>query len=145
MKFLKSIGLFCIYPIAMFLLGFYGNQAMMYFLLPMEEPISYEDELIENDDNLETEELDDEIASDMDIKEAVELTSSQGVSNIEEYFYLKVENHYITVYKSDGVTVYINTEIRLDELPETVQQEIIEVKFIQSVQSLYDFLETYSS
>jgi hypothetical protein len=60
-------------------------------------------------------------------------------------FYLRVEDNFVVVYLDDLETVYMNTDILLTDLPDEVQQEIIHVKYISSEESLYDFLETYSS
>jgi hypothetical protein len=60
-------------------------------------------------------------------------------------FYLKVEDNYVVVYLDDLETVYMNTNILLTDLPDEAQQEIIHVKYVADEESLYDFLETYSS
>lgn len=60
-------------------------------------------------------------------------------------FYLKVENNYVVVYLDDKETIYMYTEILLTELPDDLQQEIINVMFVTDEESLYDFLESYSS
>ncbi len=60
-------------------------------------------------------------------------------------FYLTVENNYVVVYQEDRSTVYMDTDILLKELPEDVQQEIIQVMYVPDEESLYNFLENYSS
>lgn len=60
-------------------------------------------------------------------------------------FYLAVYDNEVVVYLEDKVTVYINTDISLDSLPEEVQQEIIQMMWIPDEESLYHFLESYSS
>lgn len=60
-------------------------------------------------------------------------------------FYIKAENGFLVVYLEDQETVYMCPNIRLDELPERVQQDIINVMFVPDEERLYDFLETYSS
>lgn len=62
-----------------------------------------------------------------------------------ESFYLMVEDNYVVVYQEDMQTVYMDTDILLKELPEELQQEIIQVMYIPDEESLYDFLENYSS
>lgn len=64
---------------------------------------------------------------------------------LPEHFYLMAENHYVTVYYDDRKTIYMYTGIALDGLPENVKREIIGGKYVESVQELYGFLETYSS
>lgn len=60
-------------------------------------------------------------------------------------FFLKVENNFVVVYLDDQETIYMYTDVLLSELPDRVQQDIINVMYIPDEESLYDFLETYSS
>ena len=60
-------------------------------------------------------------------------------------FYLAVQNNEVVVYLEDMETIYINTGIKLDSLPEALQLEIIQMMWVEDEESLYDFLETYSS
>jgi len=63
----------------------------------------------------------------------------------EELFYLVAENHYITVYTEEMDEVYLYTDIRVEDLPEELQEEIIQKKLISGQGDLYHFLESYSS
>ena len=60
-------------------------------------------------------------------------------------FYLAVYDNRVVVYLEDMETVYIETDIRLDSLPEQLQRNIIEMMWIENEEKLYDFLENYSS
>lgn len=60
-------------------------------------------------------------------------------------FYLAVRENEVVVYLEDMETVFINTGIVLEELPEDVQLDIIQMLWIEDEEKLYDFLETYSS
>ena len=60
-------------------------------------------------------------------------------------FYLAVYDNNVIVYLEDMKTVYIETDIRLDTLPEKLQQEIMEMMWIENEEKLYSFLENYSS
>lgn len=62
-----------------------------------------------------------------------------------EGFYLAVQDNEVIVYLEDLETVYINTGILLEQLPEDVQMEIIQMMWMEDQAALYDFLETYSS
>lgn len=62
-----------------------------------------------------------------------------------ESFYVVAINDLIVVYLEDRRTVYQYTNIRLSQLPETLQQEIIGVMYVTDEESLYDFLENYTS
>ena len=63
----------------------------------------------------------------------------------EPGYYLMVEDHYVVVYEQDGKTLYMTTEILLENLEEALQNEIIRGKYIEDEKSLYNFLESYSS
>ena len=52
---------------------------------------------------------------------------------------------YVAVYLCDRTTIYEMTDIPLTELPEEVQQEVAEGKYISTAEELYAFLENYSS
>ncbi len=60
-------------------------------------------------------------------------------------FYLAVFDNRVLVYLEDQSTVYIETNISLDSLPREVQQEIIQMMWVENEEALYNFLETYSS
>lgn len=60
-------------------------------------------------------------------------------------FYLGAYDNKVVVYLEDLETVYIETDIRLDSLPEDLQGEIIQMLWIEDEVALYNFLETYSS
>lgn len=60
-------------------------------------------------------------------------------------FYLKVADHFIIVCEEDGQTLYMNTDILLDRLPDSLQREIMAGKSVASEEELYLFLESYSS
>ena len=60
-------------------------------------------------------------------------------------FYLVNEKNYVVVYCDDLKTVYMNTNISLDSLPDKLKQEIIQNKYIATEEELYNFLESYSS
>lgn len=60
-------------------------------------------------------------------------------------FYLVNEKNFVVVYCDDLKTVYMNTNISLDTLPDELKQEIIQNKYIATEEELYNFLESYSS
>lgn len=63
----------------------------------------------------------------------------------EEGFYLMVADHFVVVCKEDRQTIYMNTDILLENLNAKLQEEIIEGKYIENETELYNFLESYSS
>ena len=62
-----------------------------------------------------------------------------------EGFYLAVENNEVVVYLEDQRTIFISTGIQLDTLPDRIQMQIIQMLWMEDEESLYNFLETYSS
>lgn len=63
----------------------------------------------------------------------------------EQGYYLMVADHFVVVYEQDGKTLYMTTEILLENLEESLQNEIMKGKYMEDEQSLYNFLESYSS
>lgn len=64
---------------------------------------------------------------------------------LDNGFYLKNDNGKVHVYRGDGKTVYEYTNIQVSTLPDAIQAEIEEGKFMKSEVELYSFLENYSS
>lgn len=66
--------------------------------------------------------------------------------NQPEYKYIIFsEDGRLVVYFSDNATVFFNSGIRADTLPDTIQEQLsLGIRFATDEQ-LYDFLESYSS
>lgn len=75
----------------------------------------------------------------------VVVRKSYELEEMPEGFYLVNENDFVVVYYGDLRTVYMNTNINLQKLPEGLRQEIIYIKYMEKEEDLYSFLETYSS
>lgn len=64
----------------------------------------------------------------------------------EEYYYLAIQNNKVVVYREDGQTVYMETDIPAQDLPSDVLQELLtQRRIVNTEEDLYDFLESYSS
>lgn len=63
----------------------------------------------------------------------------------EKGYYLMVEDHFIVVYEEDKRHLHMNTDILLENLNDALKAEIIQGKFIENEEELYNFLESYSS
>ncbi|MCM1088246.1 MAG: hypothetical protein NC419_08820 [Muribaculaceae bacterium] len=63
----------------------------------------------------------------------------------EKGFYLMVADHYVIVYEEDKKTLHTNTDILLESLSIELQEEIMQGKYVENEQELYNFLESYSS
>lgn len=61
------------------------------------------------------------------------------------HYYIVSKDNKLIVYYDDLETVYITTDIRTDSLPESVQLEILQMKYFETEEELYNFLESYSS
>ncbi len=72
--------------------------------------------------------------------------AAESIQMVEPYAYvLLAEDGYVTVYLADRETYFSATGIPLERLPEELQREIAEGKFIKGEEELYSFLENYSS
>lgn len=60
-------------------------------------------------------------------------------------FYIVAYDNYVVVMLEDKKTVFLNTEIAVTELPSAIQQDVLQGLFIPNEESLYDFLESYTS
>ena len=63
----------------------------------------------------------------------------------DQGFFLLNENHYVVVYNQKLTEVYMDTDILVEDLPQKLQEEIINMKFVEDEGELYNFLESYSS
>ena len=87
--------------------------------------------------------LDNEVADTRSITAEGEAVDEN--TGADEGYYLCEMQGFVVVYRSDKQTIYEMTEIPLTDLPEEVQQEIAEGKYIATKEELYGFLENYSS
>ncbi|MGN0341577.1 MAG: hypothetical protein ACI4DO_02185 [Roseburia sp.] len=71
----------------------------------------------------------------------------QKTSNIpsDAIFILKDCDGYLTVYLIAEDTVYMYTDITMDSLPQSLQEEIDTGKTFSNAEELFRFLESYSS
>ncbi|HKM05277.1 MAG TPA: hypothetical protein VJZ04_11945 [Lachnospiraceae bacterium] len=67
------------------------------------------------------------------------------VEPLPEKYFIVVENNFLTVYFKDLKTLFLQTDIVLEELPNELQQEIMKIKPFDTQEELYNFLESYTS
>lgn len=77
--------------------------------------------------------------------ERVVVRKSYDFKEEEKGFFLLNENHYVVVYDYSLSYVYMNTDIVVEELPDSLQEEILNIKYVKDEGELYNFLESYSS
>lgn len=75
----------------------------------------------------------------------VEVLMNYDYVKPSESFYLVIYDGDLVVLLDDRQTVYMQTGINVLDLPEHLQQEIMQGMYVPDEQSLYDFLETYTS
>lgn len=74
-----------------------------------------------------------------------EIIISNSDEVISEGYYLKEDDGFIVVYLFDNETLVLETDILFDSVPDDLQAEIQEGKYIETPEELYSFLENYSS
>ena len=60
-------------------------------------------------------------------------------------YYVHASEGYVVIYQADHETVYCETSIRVEHLPEELQSGLKEGIALCSDEELYEFLENYSS
>lgn len=60
-------------------------------------------------------------------------------------YYLYEKDEKVNVYEGDRLTLYEETSIAVETLPEKLQEEIRGGKPVENLEELYSFLENYSS
>lgn len=81
---------------------------------------------------------------------APEQTTEEPSIEISDYesnyrFILLNDNGKVTVYHSDNVTVYLDTGISVDTLPQELQNQLMYGIRFTTEMELFEFLENYSS
>ncbi len=84
-------------------------------------------------------------AKEVKSTQSEEAVSADGHALKEDCYYLKNVNGYVVVFLSDKKTAYEYTDILCEELPKTIQEELVNGKYIETQEDLYGFLENYSS
>ncbi|MGC4019858.1 MAG: hypothetical protein QM793_11950 [Muricomes sp.] len=78
-------------------------------------------------------------------EQTTEIVTTKGSATKNEGYYICELHGYIVVYLYDKTTIYEVTNISVESLPEDVQKEVKEGKYVESESKLYGFLENYSS
>lgn len=96
---------------------------------------------------LRTDRRNSEIPSRLSVGDVTEgeLVSASGDSDDYGLFFLKDREGMVLVYEGDQTTIYETTGIAVDSLPERLEKEIRQGKFLKTYEELYCFLENYSS
>lgn len=78
-------------------------------------------------------------------KQKTESISTKGEATKNEGYYLCELHGYVVVYLYDKKTIFEVTNIPITDLPEEMQEEVRNAKYIETENALYGFLENYSS
>ena len=127
MKKTLSICIFCV-------ILFMGFWIVWNILSPKEESIELESEKrVEN--------------SSKEFKQSENITSSVETNKEVTYYKYMIyqDGERLTVYESDSITVFMETDILVEELPEDMREQLKLGIGICTEEELYDFLESYSS
>ena len=127
MKKTLSICIFCV-------ILFMGFWIVWNILSPKEESIELESEKrVEN--------------SSKGFKQSENIPSSVETNKEVTYYKYMIyqDGERLTVYESDSITVFMETDILVDELPEDMREQLNLGIGICTEEELYDFLESYSS
>ncbi len=138
MKYIKSISLFFVYPLCCFVLGvFTGNVAQ----------INDEPELIQMEESNVSQEVVEEIPESVMNNHAlsqISVTTLETEESLEGY-YITIHEGYVMVYASDKTTLFLATNIRSEELPADLKEELEVGRYVGDEGELYGFLENYTS
>lgn len=114
--------------------------------LALQTPIAFflQEELVSNKKELEERKQREKETNAL--RQEAAAKADAVLAETEDYlYYLVAEEGYINIYLADGETLYEETEITLQDLPEDLKEEILLKKGLSSAGELYDFLENYSS
>ena len=168
MKYVKSISLFFVYPLCCFLAGL--SVGFSFIEMPsaagngqkeiagndiVYEQSAKEDGQRSNEEEqrlLKEEQMATQPASDKSesvsgsyiINQSSELQAAQPAA-VQDGFFVKNLNNYVVIYYMDQETVFLFTEINVNELPKEVQESLNQGMILPNEGSLYDFLENYTS
>ena len=85
----------------------------------------------------------EEVAQEM-AADTEKMTESMSHLSHTKY-YVHASEGYVVIYQADHETVYCETSIRVEHLPEELQSSLEEGIALYSDEELYEFLENYSS
>ena len=77
--------------------------------------------------------------------EKIKILRIYDTTNIATGYYIMEVEGEIRIYELDKETLFFRTDLVLDDLPESVQQEVIDGKYVETEVQVYHFLESYSS
>ena len=113
-------------------------------------PAIYNEDVITADTKLLIVEADidtgEEIASENNIPSKEIVVQKNYIKNpSKKHFYMIAKDNKLIVYYQDMETIFLTTDIPLDALPEQVRLEVLQKKYFETEEELYNFLESYSS
>lgn len=114
-------------------IGFFAGIFLLVSMLGIGYQLSYKYALSKQQAKAETTE------------QRTESITTKGEATKNEGYYICELHGYVVVYLYDKKTIFEVTNIPLSELPEELQEEISSGKYMETEDSVYKFLENYSS
>lgn len=114
-------------------IGFFAGVFLLVSILGIGYQLSYKYVLDKQEAKAETTE------------QITESITTKGEATKNEGYYICELHGYVVVYLYDKKTIFEVTNIPLTDLPEALQEEIKNDKYIETEEALYGFLENYSS
>ena len=93
--------------------------------------------------NNETRTKENEITTENNVNKEQSVTISQEYISFP--YCIKAQDGKLVVYKTNQNTIFMETSIEIDTLPDDIQSRIKDGIYFQTEGDLYDFLESYSS
>ncbi|MGN0425553.1 MAG: hypothetical protein ACI4FY_09575 [Acetatifactor sp.] len=160
MKFVKGISLFFVIPLLTMAVGFgagilyekensnTGSPVVPGQLQP--KPLTVQTEAEKSVSQLPEEVSEEALMVDVTGNIITEHEESDGeeAPDLPQHvggFYLGVYDNRVVVLEANKETIYLETDIETESLPEEVKQLLISTLWVQDEEELYSYLETFSS
>jgi len=124
-------------------IGFFGGAFVVVVLLSVVYQVSYNRAL--NQFREEVRVLEETMAVEEANAPRPVIITTEGAARGDEGFSLQELNGFVVVFLRDRMTIYEYTSIKVDLLPEELQEEIRKGKIVETPEELYGFLENYTS
>lgn len=90
-------------------------------------------------------EQNEEVRAALQPEETEEQLQESMAAPLGAAYFIKDRDGKLVVYREDGTTIYLETDIRSDELELWLQEQVTAGIWFETDRELFDFLENYSS
>jgi len=145
MKYVKSIGLFFVYPLICLMAGLMIGQSMKVMKeKEQQEEFHYNETITPAPPVIVYDEHDVMNPSAITAVEPLDTVQKEELP-VGKGFYIGLYNDYVVVYHNDRKTIFLFTDMKSAQLPVDVQRDLAEGIYMKDEGELYDFLENYTS